>query len=229
MEKHAIRSTLRLRVGLLSYLFPSFAASRFDLEAPFSLEEACYRLEKLERVRGSKEIPKGLSLFDATPDRPTGRSSTTIPVQPIEVRLAPLDADTYRYQVTLDEDRFRVVVRGYLKRWDTGSTMVNGRVWFDVHYFGLLVQSLVFTAAGMALLFFLAYGINFSPRSSLQVLNSVIAQFLNPSNRTLTMIRVWLLVMAVIWFNAVVLHVHTRRNQLMTRLEDMLLYPYLGR
>lgn len=229
MEKHTVAPKLRLRVGLLSYLFPSLAASRFNLEAPFSLEEACERLEKLEDVRGFREEPQSSLLFQSKPFSVTERSKKTVRVNPIEVGLAPLDADTYRYQVSLDEDQFRVIVRGYLKRWEAGSTVVSGRVWFDIHYLGLLVRSFLFAAIGYFVLNLFYAALSFAGFiETLANLNSVIFQLLSPPTAVYTVAIIWLVIFTLMWFNAVVFPTQIRRGNLMMRLEDMLLYPYLG-
>ncbi len=226
----------RQTVGLLPYLFPSMAASSFDLEAPYRLEDTHERLSKMTQVRRPVPYDEGvagslLGMFASRgskafmPDRPT----TTL-ISPIEIQSVLLDDDTYRYEIVLNERRFRVVVRGYIKRWEEWTTVVNGKVRFDLHYMSLLLKSVLYTLGVGALTF----GIWFSgwylgfyvrlPDAVYQLFNTL-AQ---PDTVKILAIPVWLLVLAAIWFNDVVLRAHTSRNQLMLRIEDMLFLPYVG-
>jgi len=224
-------------VGLIPYLFPSMAASSFDLEAPLRLEDTRERLDKLAQLRRPVPYDEGVtgSLWGMFASRGSKAfmpdSPTTTLLSPIEIRSVLVDDDTYRYEIVLNEQRFRVVVRGYIKRWEDWSTVLNGKVRFDLHYVSLLLKSVLYTIGAGALIFgvwFISWFIGFYVR-----LPDAIYQLFNtlsqPDTVKILIIPLWLLVLAFLWFNDVVLRAHASRSQLMIRIEDMLFLPYAGK
>lgn len=210
LETHKSVRRRRQSVSLFSFLFPSFFPSAFDLEAPLTLEGVCARLEKLPRVRISRSVASSGALmsFLAGEEHPT-----SISVAPIDLALAYRDDDTYLYRADLHDVRYRVSVVGYLKRWEANSTVLTGRVYFDLHYAGLFLKSLWYTLAIGAVSLVVTYvllfwGFRFFP---LLMNNPVIYAAL------------WLVVLAALWLNDVIVPAHRGRERLVTRLGDMLL------
>ncbi len=215
MEKRAPR--LKQSVGILSYLFPSFFPSAFDLEAPLTLEEALARLEKLPRVRVSRAPAFTYDLL--MPYSPLRTEIQTVSVAPIDLALARRDDDTYQYRADLSDARFKITVKGYLKRWESLSTVVTGRVYFDLHYAAIFVKSVLYSiGAGLvALVISSLLGIF----TGLNLL-AIFGQY------PLLMLLPWLGVLVALWLNEVVVPAHIGRERLVTRIEDMVLLPGLG-
>lgn len=227
----------RQSVGLLPYWLPSHAASGFDLEVALTLEEARDRLDKIAQVRRTipfeENMPSRLwGSFLATNRRGLmPQNPTRTIMSPIELQAVMLDDDTYRYQILLNEDRFRVEVRGYLKRWEGDSTVVNGRVRFKPRYLDLLFRSVLYTIGAGAFFagtLFVLYFLSFFVRlpDAIYHLYDLVAE---PNTVKILAFVVWLLALAAVWFNDVVLRANASRNQLMTRIEDMMLFSYLGK
>lgn len=217
MEKRKQGRRVRQSVGLLAFLFPSSVPSGFDLEAPLMLEETRERLQKLSHVRVSRSAGSSDPLLSLL-----SRESQpgTISVAPIEVALVYRDDDTYQYRVDFNDEQFKVRVRGYLKRWEQTSTLVTGSVQVDQHYLGFLFKSLVYTGVA-AVLTLLAVVIiqffGFAP--GLLILLQTQPQFL---------LLFWPVILVGLWLNDVVVPVRNGRNRLVTRIEDMLLFPHLA-
>lgn len=233
IEKRAGGRGLRQSVGWLAALFPSLAASRFDLEAPLTLEETCARLEKLTQVRKVVTAQDGLwnnVLDDMVMAKGSSQQhSTSKIISPIEVRMVSIDADTVRYEVVQREARFRIVIRGYLKRWEAGSTVVNGKVRFDLHYLSVLIKSLIYTPAGIVgsgvILFLLSL---FPIFGQIPLISTPLRVAMRGDILPITLALFWLAVLAGVWFNDVILQAPGRRLALLERLEMLLLMPSGG-
>lgn len=231
ITKNTDSHRLRHRTGFLPYFFPSFAASRFDMEVSFSLEETLQRLKRLEQIRASKAIPVWNNLVEdlLTPhgNRINFASRDSVRVAPMEVEVVKLDDDTYRYLVSLDDHQFRVNGRGYLKRWEIHSTVVNGNLTCDLHYFSVLVKSIVYTISIITILIALLIILNvasfftgaFWPGELLMTLVN------NPTLLLVIAPPIWLVALGWSWFNDVVLRAQMRRKHLLTRIEDSMLFP----
>lgn len=221
-DKRKRRREARQRVSLLAYLLPSLAASTFELEAPLPVEEAAARLERLQQVR----ISRSLSLFRwLLAGLFAGRDALYMPdsisAAPMAVRLEYLDDDTYRYQMDVSDDLFRIQARGYLKRWEPETTLVTGEIAFDVHYAGFLLRTLValvIIALALALaalllrymvnVWWLLFDLTQAPPSQLAGLGGLL----------------WAAAAAILWLNDVVAPAHDKRHRLVTRVEDLLLF-----
>ncbi len=231
VAKNTNAHRLRHQTGFLPYVFPSVAASRFDMEVAFRLEETLRRLKRLEQVRASKSVPIWNNMVE---DLLAPRGSRmnfmlrdSVRVAPMEVEMVKLDDDTYRYLVSLEDNQFRVNALGYLKRWETGSTVVNGNLTCDLHYFSVLMKSVVYTLSTIALLIALLIILNvvsfftgtFWPG---QLLMEVVN---NPASLLVIAPPIWLVTLGWSWFNDVVLRAHMRRKHLLNRIEDTMLFP----
>jgi hypothetical protein len=198
----------RQSVGVFSYLFPSFVSSGFDLEAPLSLEEARTRLEKVSRVRTTQKVSYG-------------DDEMTISVAPIDVGFMPMDDDTYRYRADLHHPRYRITVVGYLKRWEQVSTVLTGRVYFDLHYIGLLFKSAMYAAGAMLATIFLIVliGVLFNAH---QFYLWLVAWGIGAP---WILLLWWPVIFIILWLHEVIAPAHVGRTRLVTRIEDMLLFP----
>ncbi len=214
---------VKQQIGLLAYFFPSWFASGFDMEALLPIEHVYNRLEDLSRVRVSQPTSVAeqfwMSLLSQTR---LGDWPATVSRAPIAVTFDGQDADTYRYSVDLYDDLFRIRVRGYLKRWEQDSTLITGKIQFDLHYASILLKSLfwlagVVVAGGLALLA-LPYRLN---------IGWMIYDLLRLESLPALLVLVWLAVLAAVWINDVVAPANAKRHRLITRIEDTLLLPGL--
>ncbi len=221
-DKRKRRREARQQISLLAYLLPSLAASTFELEAPLPVEEAAAQLEQLQQVRISRSLPLFRSLLAGLF---AGRDALYMPdsisAAPMAVRLEYLDDDTYRYQVDVSDDLFRIQARGCLKRWELETTLVTGEIAFDVHYASFLLRTLValviivLALALAALLlrymvnvWWLLYDLEQSPPGQLAGLGGLL----------------WSVAAAILWLNDVVAPAHDKRHRLVTRVEDLLVF-----
>lgn len=210
VEKHDSIRRRKQTVSLMSFLFPSFFPSAFDLEAPLPLEDVGTRLEKLPRVRISREAR--LVHESLIPFPNISVENQTLSVAPFDFQLAYRD-DTYMYRADLDDPRYRVSVVGYLKRWEAMSTVLTGRIYFNLHYVGVILKSLLYAAVIGIVSLVVSYILLFGGIGLYFVLST------NPA----IFVAVWLVVLAALWLNDVVVPAHKGRERLVTRLEDMLL------
>ncbi|MBI5668665.1 MAG: hypothetical protein HZC41_11720 [Chloroflexi bacterium] len=211
---------IRQQVGLLAYFFPSFFASGFDLEALLPLEQAGSRLEDLTRVRMSKSVPLGEKFWmTVLSDDRTG-GPTTISTAPIAVTFEPADADTLRYRLNLHDDLFQINVRGTLKRWEQNSTVVLGKIQFDLHYTGILIKSFLWLVAALVAGGFVFLALRYRLNAAWMLYEVARLEAL-PA----LLLVAWLLALAAVWVNDVVSPANARRYQLVTRIEDTLLFP----
>lgn len=227
------RGGLRQTVSLLAYLFPSINASQFELEAPFTLEETVRRLNRLERVRVSREVSLGQAMLSEIMDNSErsgawqkGSDALSTSTAPIGVGKALLDDDTFRYVVQYHDERFNITIKGFMKRWDSYTTLVTGKVYVDTHLISVLVKSLIYAAVGFAI----AMIVLFSAQAFLYATPlgySVVMLLQSRLLVSLMPILFWLVTLSVIWLNDVVVPAQTRRARLVTRIEDMLLIPFL--
>ncbi len=229
VEKRKRDWALRQTVGMLAYWFPSWRPSGFDLEAPLILEDARGRLAKLSQVRATRAAPIAqmvlVSFLSGLRGNIFHHERTSVSVAPIQLNMDKWDDDTYRYHVNLENDGFNITVQGYLKRWEADSTLVTGKIYFDMHYLGLLFKSLFITLiAGSGLGLFLFFAQFFRVFVSAWELGSRILNqiMLMPG----ILFLLWLVVFATLWINDVVFPAQIRRNQLVTRIEDMLLLAH---
>lgn len=221
-DKRKRRREARQRVSLLAYLLPPLAASTFELESLLPVEDAAARLERLAQVRISRSLPLFRSLLAGLF---AGRDAVYLPdsvsAAPMTVRLEYLDDNTYRYQVDVSDDLFRIQTRGYLKRWEPETTLVTGEIAFDVHYAGFLLRTLValvgliLVLGGAALLlrymvnvWWLLHDLGQAPPGQLAGLGGLL----------------WAAAAAILWLNDVVAPAHDKRHRLVTRVEDLLLF-----
>jgi hypothetical protein len=231
IAKNTDSHRLRHRTGFLPYFFPSFAASHFDMEVSFRLEETLQRLKRLEQIRASKPIPVWNNLVEDLLIPQGSRHGVnlrdSVRVAPIEVDMVRLDDDTYRYLVSLDDNQFRVNAKGYLKRWETWSTVVNGRLTCDLHYFNLLVKSLVYTISSIAVLISLLIVLNLASffTGAFWPGQLIMELVVNPASLLMIVPLIWILLLVWLWINDVVLRAHLRRKHLLTRIEDTMLFP----
>ncbi len=215
-KQHSIRRR-KQTVSLLSFLFPSFFPSSFDLEAPLTLEDVCARLEKLPRVRITRQV--GLTYESFLPFSRAAVETPTISVAPFDFHLAYRDDDTYLYRADLDDARYKVSVAGYLKRWEAMSTVLTGRVYFNLHYVGVLFKSLVYTfGATLSTMFLIGLAVLFR----FELMGAVIFTLMDSPWLLLLW---WPIILVALWLNDVVVPAHKGRERLVTRLEDMLLLP----
>ncbi len=225
------RLGIRQTVTLLAYLLPSLNPSSFELEAPFTLEETARRLSRLERVRVSRENPISQAILSDLmgntkggawrPANDTVSTSTT----PIDVSMAVLDDDTFRYLVQYHDDRFSITVKGFIKRWDGDTTFVTGKVHIDMHYIGLVVKSLIYAVLALGIsLITLAAGQMFLFATEL---GQAIYDLYNQQLLKFMPLVFWLIALGILWLNEVVIPAQSRRIRLVTRIEDMLLIPFL--
>lgn len=211
-KQHSIRRR-KQTVSLLSFLFPSFFPSAFDLEAPLPLEDVCARLEKLPRVRITREatiVNEGMVPFPNI-----GAKAPTTSVAPFDFHLAYRDDDTYLYRADLDDARYKVSVAGYLKRWEAMSTVLTGRVYFNLHYVGVILKSVLYTAVMGIVTLAVSYLLWFYG----------VGLYLTLTRNPAIFAAVWLVVLAALWLNDVIVPAHKGRERLVTRLEDLLLLP----
>ncbi|NWG17984.1 MAG: hypothetical protein HXY41_15270 [Chloroflexi bacterium] len=210
----------RQTVGLWAYFFPSFVPSGFDMESAFPLEESCARLEKLERVRVSRPTPATYRLLSGFTGSSFVDLPSTIADMPVDVQLNTLDADTVTYRLDLRDNLFRIRVQGYLKRWETATTLVTGQVRFDMHYGGVLLKSLLAALQGalVVAIFLLVvhYRLNFW---------WLLWDAAHYPDLALLGFALWLLALVVVWINDVVTPAQSRRYRLVTRIEDTLVFP----
>lgn len=214
---------LRQQIGLLAYFFPSWFASGFDMEALLPIEHVYNRLEDLTRVRVSKTTSLGEQFWmSLLSDDRLGDWPTTVSSAPIAVTFDGQDADTYQYHIDLHDDLFRIRVRGYLKRWEQDSTLVTGKIQFDLHYLSILLKSLgllaVAAVVGSVGFLVLHYRLN---------LAWMVYEGLRLDALPVLLLLVWLLALAVVWINDVVAPANAKRYRLVTRIEDTLLLPGL--
>lgn len=197
------------------------------METPFSLEEACERLQNMERVKGMREVPGSGGTSRYSGAFRSRRMWDFVEVRPISVNMGALDPDTIRYQLIFSEARFQIVVYGFLKRWDVGTTVLTGSVYCKVHLLGFLLRTIFYTIMAVGGLVFITNAIK--PTASLTPIVHMLQFLIAKPNIYFTIAATTAITMMLLWLNNIVFFAHRRRTELMTRLEDMMTFPYLGR
>jgi hypothetical protein len=224
IQKSKHKWVRRHTIGLWAYLFPTWVPSRFDLEAPFTLEETRRRLTRLANLRASR-APSGWHVLLSVLFGRMINEPTEVTVTPLQVQMDRRDPDTYRYDLQLEQRGFNIAVQGYVKRWEAGSTLVTGKIFFDLHYSTVLIKSLLFAAGLAAALTLAAYMLQIFLWSPLAA--QILAVMTRSASLPWMLALIWLTTLVLLWLNDVVFPAHSRRGELLMRIEDKLLLPYL--
>lgn len=217
--------------GLLAYLFPFLVPTRFNLETSLTADEAGARLQDLERVTVQRRVPRDWARANAPNHYTnTNRKWVMATIRPIEVRMKHADPETIRYNVVVNEERFRMVIWGFIRNRDTDTSVVSGVMRFKVHILGYLLYTVICTIIGVGAIFITSGVLNkYVTLAALRPLAHNLQTLLAKQQNQYALVTIVAVIMLVlVWFGTVVFYGHRRRREILMRLEDMMTSPFLG-